>query len=345
MVPEFGFGSGSSVSYAKDAQMACLIAQWNSFISSSLMSYELFRTPVDPSRKPLISQEKSLISLGSCFADGIGLRLKDAGFAILANPFGTLFHPFPLFDMLDPDMTLGSSGYLDIQGKAHHYRLPKTFYAQSKDELEGEFKKRHSALHQSLAHNSVLFLTLGTSHLYTKDGVWVANCHQQPAALFQKEMSSLEAMTEVWEKLFPKLPATLQIIVTVSPVRHLKDGLVENSLAKSLLRVLAHTMVSRAPERFHYFPAYEILLDELRDYRYYASDMLHPSEVALDYIWKRFQESLLTDSARDQIKRWDKLKGRLNHRPIHPDSAETARFHERLQRDLKAFYEAPQPQP
>ncbi len=309
------------------------------------MSYELFRTPVDPLVKPLISQDRNLVSLGSCFADGIGLRLKEAGFAILANPFGTLFHPYSLFDMLDRDMSLDPSGFLSVHSNTHHYRLPKTFYAPSREELTNEFAKRQSTLHQSLAQNTVLFLTLGTSHLYTKDGTWVANCHQQPARLFHKEVSSLEAMTDAWEKLFPKLPPTLQILVTVSPVRHLKDGLEENSLSKSLLRVLAHSMVRSDPERIHYFPAYEILLDELRDYRYYASDMLHPSEVALDYIWKNFQESLLTDSARDQIKRWERLKSRLNHRPIHPDSAETARFHEQLQEDLKAFYESLGPRP
>jgi hypothetical protein len=304
------------------------------------MSGNTFQTPVKLRGTPVISPSHTLVSLGSCFSDNMGQRLKEAGFAISVNPFGTLFHPYSLFGVLDPQMNLDDEDFLEVDGSTHHYRLPKTFYERSVHAFKDEWRRRHESLHQVLSKDCILLLTLGTSHLYVKQGKWVANCHQQPSSLFEKTLTSLGDMECAWKRAVAKLPPKLKVIVTVSPVRHLKDGLAENNLSKSLLRVLAHSMVTFEPDRIHYFPAYEILLDELRDYRYYAKDMLHPSEAALDHIWELFRKNFLDETANAQVERWAALKARIGHRPLHPDSANARRFQEQLEVDLKTFYES-----
>lgn len=141
-------------------------------------------------------------------------------------------------------------------------------------------------------------------------------------------------MAEAWIKTLAQLPSELLIIITVSPVRHMKDGLTENSLSKSLLRVLAHEMVKARLQRTHYFPSYEIQIDELRDYRFYAPDMLYPAEQAVDYIWQKLQNSVMTHEPKNRIQQWEKPVNCLYHHPLHPKNPEYKSFLSRLLDDL-----------
>lgn len=304
------------------------------------MAIDTFRTPVKIQGQTLITTDKGLVSLGSCFADIIGGKLKNSGFKISVNPFGTLFHPYSIFESLDPKAGLDERFFLETGDRVQHFRLPKTFFAKNRAAFEDEWKMHHATLHENLQKNPVLLLTLGTAFAYERDGHWVSNCHQRPAAEFRKKLSSLEEMKASWENVFQKLPKDLTVILSLSPVRHLKDGLVENNLSKSLLRVLIEEMRSSDPSRIHYFPAYEILMDELRDYRFYGRDMLHPSELASDYIWDIFQENYLAESAKQRVKTWEKLEARQKHRPLHPESEDFKAFQADLARDLKAFWES-----
>ena len=303
------------------------------------MNDESFRTKVELKRQSLITPEKKLVSLGSCFAEVLGRKLEEAQFAISVNPFGTLFHPYSLFEALSPSATLSDSLYRESLEMVQHYRLPKTFFASTRKKFQRQWSDRHAELQEDLSGEAILLLTLGTSFLYERQGQWVANCLKQPASEFTKALKPFEAMKDRWQDLFPKLPKALKIIVTVSPVRHLKDGLSDNSLSKSLLRVLADSMVATDPSRIFYFPAFEIMVDELRDYRFYKRDMLHPSPLAGDYIAKIFQDHYFSDDAKKRMREWEKLRARRDHRSLHPESEEARIFQEKLMIDIKNWNE------
>ncbi len=299
---------------------------------------ELFRTPVALRHEPCLTHGGAFVSLGSCFAEGIGERLLRYKWEGLANPFGTLFHPQAIFHHLRPDAELDPALFLAKHERVFHFHLPKTFLAKTEAELIARWRETRDRAHDALARpGSFLLLTLGTSFLFEKEGTWVANCHQEPGKYFEKKLSSLESMLAAWQDLLPRIPASTQIFVTVSPVRHLKEGLEENALSKSLLRVLADGMVRSAPGRVRYFPAYEIMVDELRDYRFYARDMLHPTEEAIDYIWDRFGEAYLTPSARAFVAEWQGILNRLRHRPLVRGTKEHRSFLNKLEQDLKRY--------
>ena len=150
-------------------------------------------------------------------------------------------------------------------------------------------------------------------------------------------MTPIEEMSTVWARILGELPKHCSVIVTVSPVRHLKEGLVQSSLSKSQLRLLAEWMQQSAPERIHYFPAFEIMMDELRDYRFYARDMLHPSDEAIDYIWERFSRGFLTSPSQEFCQKWGKILLKLEHRPLQPRSESYRMFLEQLLKELDSF--------
>ena len=277
---------------------------------------DLFRTPIKIESTPFITHRHRIVTLGSCFAETIGSRLLRYKWAGLANPFGTLFHPFAIFKQLSPDSALDRDLFLHQTSYTTHFHLPKTFFAQDQQALQTRWTVTQKSVQECLAApQSVLLLTLGTAFIYNREGNWVANCHQEPAKHFTKELSSVESMLQVWKTVFTALPKSCQIIVTVSPVRHAKDGLVPNSLSKSLLRILAEEMVKLAPQRIHYFPAFEIMMDDLRDYRFYQRDRLHPNDEAINYIAEQFEAAYLTVEAKASVAKWRKILDRLGHRP------------------------------
>jgi len=299
---------------------------------------ESFRTPIPVSRAPTLTTSSPFVSLGSCFADSIGSLLLQNKWPGLSNPFGTLFHPCAIFDLLKPSTDLEQDLFLKTPDHVHHYRFPKTFFAASETAFREKVQTLKTGLHQTLAKpGSTLLLTLGTSVLYTLGNDWVGNCHQQPARLFNKHTSTITDMMQAWERALSTIPIHTQIIVTVSPVRHLKEGLVASSLSKSQLRIVAELMTQSDPRRIHYFPAYEIMMDELRDYRFYARDMLHPNEQAIDFIWQHFQDTFFTNEAKDFVRDWQKIRNRMNHRPLHPGSVSHRNFLSQLLKDMESY--------
>lgn len=293
-----------------------------------------------------IDYSSRLMSLGSCFSDSIGEHLTHAKFACDVNPFGTLYNPFSiaraictmvegcLYDEDSPELLSTADGWW--HSFMHHSR----FSAPTKGECIRQINERLQAAIDALPKLDCLLITLGTAYVYFfKDGKKnvhdghtfkdaVANCHKLPEKQFVRELQDpcdiLDALGYAISRLKEVNPK-LQILFTVSPIRYVRDGFHASQLSKSSL-LLAVDKLCRSDSNCHYFPAYEILLDELRDYRFYADDMLHPSALAVDYIWECFCQSYLTKDTRTLMAECLSVSRDLAHRPFHSDSPQYRNF-------------------
>lgn len=280
--------------------------------------------------------------MGSCFAESMGKKMQDSKFDIVINPFGTIFNPIALQRLLK--MALESSSfpenlYLEREEMHFHYLAHSQVMGYSLEQLRGKLNGELNLTKDYLENGNLLILTFGTSWIYelAESGEQVANCHKQPGNNFNKRLLTLEEMTDALAATISELSEInphIKIILTVSPVRHTKDGIPENQLSKSLLRVLCGNLEEQF-EQVNYFPSYEIMVDELRDYRFYKPDLIHPSEQAEEYIWDKWKASLFdknTQNLYDQIKR---VKLDLAHRPLNPKSE----AHQKFLRNLKGKLE------
>jgi hypothetical protein len=299
--------------------------------------------PIPASPFP-ISPTSKVVSLGSCFAQTIGKKMQAAKFEVLVNPFGTLFHPLNLADLLNQALEqrpMDPTGMVAREGLFVHYGAHSDVKGAIRDELEENYTQQLVLLHQSLKQASHLVLTLGTAWLYQhKEFGRVANCHKQPAALFEKKLSSLDELAPELESVLNKLlqqNPNLKIILTLSPVRHTKDGISENQLSKSLLRVLC-AQLEQQTEAVTYFPAYEIMVDELRDYRFYKSDLVHPSEEAENYIWEKWQQFSFSPETQQKVAEIQKIQLDLAHRAFNPDSESHRKFLQNLLGKLERLH-------
>ena len=291
--------------------------------------------PIPDSPFPITHQSK-ILSMGSCFAQVIGQKMLDNKLDVLVNPFGTIFHPKILSQLLthalfqDP---LDELGILEREGLYFHYSAHSDLVGKSKEDLNQIWKEKIEETHRYLSSGSHLILTFGTAWIYEHETFGsVANCHKQPQRIFEKRLSNLEELISDLDvtlgnlsRVFP----SLKIILTVSPVRHTKDGIPENQLSKSLLRVLCHELEKRFPN-VAYFPAYEILMDELRDYRFYKSDLIHPSEEAENYIWEKWKKSFFSEKTQEKVKEIEMINLGLAHRPLNPESESHRKFLQNL---------------
>jgi len=301
-----------------------------------------FRTqiPLVKNRHQLIDHRSRLFLMGSCFSDSMGLKFEESGFMNQSNPFGILFQPLAieqlitrviyqdLFESKDLEYYNGRYSCLEVHSRFSH--------AEAQQVLK-ELNAAISAGHEALEAASHIFITLGTAWAYrflSRDSL-VANCHKIPQEQFSKELLSVETIQnslEAIRALLNQFNPSATIVFTVSPVRHLKDGFVENNRSKSHLLTAVHEVVE-AHKNSYYFPSYELLMDELRDYRFYQTDMLHPSAQAVDYIWDRFQQVWLTDEAIQLSKAVKNLRQGFAHSAFHPNSHEHQHFLKQL--DLK----------
>ena len=306
-------------------------------------------TPVEI--KPLerrLTYKDSILFVGSCFADEMGRRCTDRYFDTRVNPFGVLFNPCSISDCLGllegyginaeqcsfipEDVIETSGGFCSFH---HHGSMARPTVQEFLDNAN-----------QLLADASDFYyregwvvVTLGTAFIYTdkETGNVVANCHKLPADRFERTMISADQVYDALSQYVAARPER-QWIFTVSPVRHLADGLHANTLSKSTLHLGVQKLVERYPNA-HYFPAYEILMDELRDYRFYADDMMHPSAQAADYIFERFLDYVLADSDRALLAEAEKVRGMMEHRILNPGTAEAARFEAQRTKALDSFLE------
>lgn len=297
-----------------------------------------FRTELTVPESPKkITLQTQTLTLGSCFAEVIGSKLVENKIPTLSNPFGTLFNPLSITKLLHHalDETLPDERlYVEHQGVWFHYDFHSSLWGTSKEALRERLVTTLAAVKHWLSRTEVLIITLGTAFVYRhlESGQLVANCHKTPNSAFQRELLRLEQIVAAFENVLAKLPSSLHVIFTVSPVRHTRDTLPLNAVSKSLLRVACHEL----SERGHaYFPAYELLLDDLRDYRFYKPDLIHPNEQAEDYIFERFANAFFTKELQKFIQEWQKIRQALGHRPLYPNTASHRQFLKNLLQKLQ----------
>ena len=294
-----------------------------------------------------LTHEQPLLLIGSCFSEEIGSLLQTNGFQCLVNPGGTIYHPLALVKILewalDEPKPLRTHVREDIYLS---WDLSGTFYALSAPVFEEKTKMLHQDIRNYLLHASHLLITFGTAWAYElkSDGHIVANCHKQPGSQFDKKLTDLDDLQHTWEQLIDKLKAfnpRLELIFTVSPVRHLKDGIVENTRSKARLHLLTEKLCERA--NCTYFEAYEIVQDQLRDYSYFKEDGAHPNSKAIAVVWRIFQEQFIHNATKQSIEEWTALQQLKAHRILYPESKEAKKLKfQILEKETEFFNKYPQ---
>ena len=304
-------------------------------------------TPVDI--EPLevkLTYRDSILFIGSCFADEMGRRCSERYFDAMVNPFGVLFNPCSISDCLGllegyginadqcsfiPDDVIETPGGF---ASFHHHG---SFSRPTPQEFLDNANKALADASDFYYREGWVVVTLGTAFIYTdkESGMVVANCHKLPADRFERTMIDADQVYDALSQYVAARPQR-QWIFTVSPVRHLADGLHANTLSKATLHLGIEKLVSRYPNA-HYFPAYEILMDELRDYRFYADDMMHPSAQAADYIFERFMDFALADSDRQLLSEAEKVRSMMQHKILNPGTPQAAQFEARRNQALESF--------
>jgi GSCFA family len=304
---------------------------------------QTFRTTFSiPESKHKISLNTKILTFGSCFADVVGNQLKNNKLQTEVNPFGTLFNPLSIFKILSSTYTQADERlYVQNPEAWVHYDFHSQFSDDTEENLKTTLVNTIAKVQSSKLKAQCLILTFGTSFIYKllQPQVYVANCHKMPKNLFEKELLSVKDICKSFAILHKELTTNnpdLRIILTVSPVRHTKDGMAENQVSKSILRAACYYLTTDY-ENVEYFPAYEIMMDDLRDYRFYKPDMIHPNEVAEDYIFERFSETYFDQNLKDFVKMWHPIRKALNHRPFNEKSANHQQFLRKLLADLEGI--------
>jgi len=304
-----------------------------------------FRTELPSGLSPLqLSYGQGIVAMGSCFADRIGTRLSEARLVCTVNPLGIVYNPLSLAYLLRValgDAAMPTGTYAPHLEAWHSFALHSRLNAPDQTSWQRGVEASFARLGRALTGAQVLMLTFGTALVYRRHdtGEVVNNCHRYPAAFFRQDLLPLPEMLSTMYALVRLLRAQrpgLQLLLTVSPVRHIKEGLPLNSVSKASLRLLCHQLASSL-EEVHYYPAYELMVDDLRDYRFYGRDLIHPSEMAEQYIWEHFCATHLSPEARDMLSRWEQVQRDLAHRPRQPGSQAHRRFLEKLRDKLQAL--------
>ncbi len=293
-----------------------------------------FRTELIPDKLPVTMQLiDRIVTVGSCFTEVMGQRLANNKLATSVNPLGTLFNPVSISKLLTLALTNGAPDealYVQRDGLWFHYDFHSSFWASTRNELADRLLFILSEVGQALRGANWLLLTLGSAVVYRhkESGQVVANCQKMPGTLFDKYGCPInEVRTNLTDllALLRRHNPGLQIVLTVSPVRHVRDGLTLNGASKALLRSLCAEMPLLDPQT-HYFPAYELVLDDLRDYRFYEADLIHPNAQAHDYVFGKFAEAAFSPELRAFVRAWATIRQGLAHRPLHGHTAAYQQF-------------------
>lgn len=265
----------------------------------------------------------SLLSIGSCFSENVGKHLKEDGFNICINPFGIIFHPQIIAKTLNNSIVNAdlTENFVQRDGRWFHFDYHSRISSGSKKELEAILVEIQHKAKEKLCNSNRLILTFGTAWGYRQKSTHhlVGNCHKLPQQQFEKELADLDELKAEYVELFKTLKnenEKLSIVLTVSPVRHIKNGAHGNTISKSILILLCNYLVQKF-DFVHYFPSYEIVLDELRDYRFFKEDLIHPSDQAVRYIYEKFSAAYFGPLTTEIISYQHKLNQLQNHHSIH----------------------------
>lgn len=300
------------------------------------MQEKTFRTSLKPSKKNYnIDYDSTIVLFGSCFSENIGKKLDYFGLDSLTNPYGILFNPIVIQRALQECIDNKKYTKEDLffyNEQYHSYNLHSTHSNSDASIVTESINLAISKTNVKLKKASHIIITLGTASVYKliENNKTVANCHKVPQNKFSKELLSAEEIAASLKDIIQKIKSfnkKVEIIFTVSPIRHLKDGIIENSRSKSnLISVIHHSLTKNC----HYFPSYEIMNDDLRDYRFYEGDMIHPNQTAIDYIWDFFKEEWLSDKIENILKDVDTVQRGKKHRAFDPNSSNHISFLKKL---------------
>jgi hypothetical protein len=288
-----------------------------------------------------LSYTDSVLLLGSCFSDSIGEKFEQGGFKIESNTFGTLFHPIAISNIIHSALNCNEDVAVYQRDDLYFsWDSASKIYATSEIKLIERVIEKRQELSDRIKNARLICITLGTAWEYKikSSAVLVGNCHKAPQNLFEKSMSAIDKMQKEWEsalKLIKNVNPSAKIVFTVSPVRHVKDGLVENNRSKARLLEL----VQQLSDKYNiiYFPSYEIAIDQLRDYRFFEEDMIHPNRQAIDFIWERFVAFGFSDKTIGLMEERNRLKMQLNHKSLHPESEVDSKRLDLVKKKLKEF--------
>ncbi len=275
--------------------------------------------------KGLIHHCKPILLMGSCFSENVGMHLKSAKFDIDINPFGTLYNPLSLAGAIERLMQRRA---YEAEELAHDGNLWYSYHHHGSfshpdcQQALQAINTRYLYAAERLPQCSLLIITMGTAYVYEhkERGEVVANCHKQPATHFNRYRLTVEQIVERWDTLLQQLKSytpACKVLFTVSPIRHMSDGAHNNQLSKSTLLLAIEALCSRHPEMCSYFPSYELVLDELRDYRFYNEDMTHPSAQAVQHIYQRLAQTYFTEETMMIAEKCSKISRSLQHRPLN----------------------------
>ena len=340
------------------------------------------QTPIEiPQPLRLIGLRNRVAFIGSCFAENIGLRMRQSGLPALVNPFGVLYNPLSILQVLTQNPMQRELYFEDADHRWHCWLTDSSKNASTLEACQAAILSARGRLFEF--NPDTVVITLGTNRYYerrnpsrptplplpVREGsshhltdeviatsqihstplphregqgggsaglLVVGNCHKRPQAEFTEQDMTVEQVTETLDSICQLFPRA-QVVFTVSPYRYAKYGFHESRLSKAVLLLAVNAVIRRHPEQACYFPAYELQLDELRDYRFYAEDMLHPSAQAIDYIWERFADRWLDAETHRYLVDYEPIRRALQHRPEDPDSPATIRFQEQTHQRLNAL--------
>lgn len=301
------------------------------------------KIPIQPEKYNPIDYHSKIVLVGSCFAEHIGKKLEYFKFQNLLNPFGILFHPVAIENLITNainDKNYGEENIFFLNEQWHCFEAHSKLSNVSKEELLISLNESLKTTNQQIHESTHIIITLGTAWVYKHietDAV-VANCHKVPQKQFVKELLSIEEVTESLQaivSLIRSINKQVSVIFTVSPVRHLKDGFIENAQSKAHLISGVHEVVEPR-KHIHYFPSYEIMMDELRDYRFYDEDMIHPNSIAINYIWEKFREVWIDKKTIETMSAVEDIQKGLLHRPF----TSTSEAHQKFVQSIEAKKQA-----
>ena len=310
-----------------------------------------FRTqiPLSKSNNP-IDYNSKVLSFGSCFAENMADKFDYFKFQNETNPFGIIFNPVSIEKVIERAVTENWFTEKDVffhNERWHSFEVHSDLSNSDRQELLETLNKAISETNKQLKEATHIIITYGTSWIYRnlESDEIVANCHKVPQKQFSKELLPVDVIQKSTQNTIDLIQAinlNVNFIFTISPVRHIKDGFAENQLSKSHLFTAVHEVLKTHNSKLkthNYFPSYEIMMDELRDYRFYTEDMLHPNQVAIDYIWHKFSENNMTEESISLMQEVDEIQKSLRHRSFNPESEQHQKFLAKLQKKINALGE------
>ncbi len=289
-----------------------------------------------------VNIQQGMLLVGSCFAEEIGAKLSERKFNSLVNPHGILYNPLSVCESVND--YIANKKYTQADTFMHD-ELWRSFNHHGKftdvnvDACLQNINHKISEAHQQLKNAKWLVLTFGSAFAYTHNDKIVANCHKLPSSQFKKALLTKEQIVDAWQKqiiVLKEFNPQLNIMFTISPVRYVRDGVIENNRSKGILLDAVHTLIQQNPNCF-YFPAYEIVIDELRDYRFFKEDLVHPNHLAINYVWQKFVDAACDDETKNFIVDYEPIMRSLQHRDLQQETSASIKFKKALEEKQSAF--------